>query len=61
MENSKVLKEYRCTCGKLLFKGSFYAGIVEVKCKHCHQLLSFFGEEILKDPTSCVSIISASA
>lgn len=29
------LQEYRCTCGKLLFKGTLFLSVVEVKCKRC--------------------------
>ena len=35
------LKEYRCVCGKLLFKAAFQDGTVEVKCKSCHNISSF--------------------
>lgn len=29
------LREYRCECGKLLFKGLLFLGVVEIKCKRC--------------------------
>lgn len=29
------LPEYRCTCGKLLFKGALLFSTIEVKCKGC--------------------------
>lgn len=29
------LPEYRCTCGKLLFKGTLLFSTVEIKCKRC--------------------------
>ena len=29
------LSEYRCTCGKLLFKGALLFSTVEIKCKRC--------------------------
>ena len=29
------LNEYRCPCGKLLLKGIFFDGILEIKCKKC--------------------------
>lgn len=35
------LKEYRCACGKLLFKAAIHDGTVEVKCKSCHNVSSF--------------------
>lgn len=33
------LLEYRCGCGKLLFKGVLFLGAVEVKCRRCGQKL----------------------
>lgn len=38
------LSDYRCTCGRLLFKGVLRTGQVEIKCKRCHAL-SRFGPE----------------
>ena len=38
-----TLKEYRCSCGKLLFKGLLGASIVEIKCKRCNNITSFGG------------------
>ncbi len=35
------LKEYRCMCGKLLFKGQFENGVVEIKCRHCRKVSAF--------------------
>lgn len=29
------LPEYRCTCGKLLFKGTLLFSTLEIKCKRC--------------------------
>ena len=40
MDNS-YLKEYRCECGKLLFKGSLVSAVVEVKCKRCERMNLF--------------------
>lgn len=36
-----TLQEYRCTCGKLLFKGLVGNSIVEVKCRRCDKVSSF--------------------
>ena len=34
-----ITQEYRCSnCRKLLFKGLFVEGEIDVKCKHCHEL-----------------------
>lgn len=35
------LREYRCTCGKLLFRGLIGNSIVEVKCRRCNKVSSF--------------------
>lgn len=37
------LREYRCECGKLLFKGKLVDCIIEVKCRKCHALLRWKG------------------
>lgn len=34
------LREWRCSCGKLLFKGD-YDGWVEIKCLRCGQIKAF--------------------
>lgn len=36
-----TLQEYRCTCGKLLFKGLVGSSIVEIKCRRCDKVTSF--------------------
>ncbi len=33
--DTSSLKEYRCTCGKLLFKGHIVLSVIEIKCKRC--------------------------
>lgn len=35
-----LIKEYRCKCGKLLFKGNF-KGVVQIVCKHCKKMIEF--------------------
>ncbi len=42
--NSQQLKEYRCTCGKLLFKGKLLLSTVEVKCRHCRTINTYHEE-----------------
>ncbi len=39
------LSEYRCDCGKLLFKGSLLVSVIEVKCKRCGEVLTFKGKK----------------
>ncbi|MFA5750825.1 MAG: hypothetical protein WCX79_03530 [Candidatus Paceibacterota bacterium] len=41
--NDKKIKEYRCSCGKLLFKGYLFIGTVEIKCRHCREIAYFLG------------------
>lgn len=36
-----LLTEYRCVCGKLLFKGFIPASVVEIKCKRCGKTKTF--------------------
>lgn len=36
-----LLIEYRCACGKLLFKGIILVSVVEIKCKRCGQTKTF--------------------
>lgn len=36
-----LLIEYRCVCGKLLFKGLLLLSIIEVKCKRCGETRIF--------------------
>jgi len=40
MENQTVkkLNEYRCDCGRLLFKGELLKCLVEIKCKKCGKI-----------------------
>lgn len=35
---SLINQEYRCVCGKLLFKGYIVSGALETKCPRCHTL-----------------------
>lgn len=37
-QREEQLTEYRCSCGKLLFKGKLVDCIIEVKCRKCHAL-----------------------
>ena len=40
------MKEYRCACGQLLFKGNF-SGNVEIKCRRCKKLKYIEVEKII--------------
>jgi len=50
MENS-LLKEYRCACGKLLFKGFLANAVIEIKCKRCEKV-NLFEKNILQKATA---------
>ena len=45
---NNTFKEYRCACGKLLFKGSLISAVVEIKCKRCEKV-SLFEENFSKE------------
>lgn len=47
------LKEYRCACGKLLFKGLLIFSVVEIKCKRCGSV-RVFDEQGKDDPVSFI-------
>ena len=49
------LSEYRCDCGKLLFKGALLVSLVEVKCKRCGRISTFKGRE--KDEILLASLL----
>jgi phage FluMu protein Com len=55
MDNS-FFKEYRCDCGKLLFKGSLAVAVVEIKCKRCGKVNLFKENYSQKIPVSLVLI-----
>jgi len=38
-------KEYRCECGKLLFKGLLIESEVQIKCRGCGKIISITGEK----------------
>ncbi len=50
-ERNYFLKEYRCSCGKLLFKGMLQDGTVEVKCRHCRRFASFLVRDGIQKET----------
>jgi phage FluMu protein Com len=48
-KTTSALSEYRCKCGKLLFKGLLLSGILELKCKRCHDIKKFTFYNVSKD------------
>ena len=43
--NDGTLKEYRCSCGKMLFKAQLFLSVVEIKCKKCGSISCFGGTQ----------------
>lgn len=43
--SSPHLIDYRCKCGKLLFKGLLFSSVVEVKCKRCGTFTTWAPDE----------------
>lgn len=52
-----LLIEYRCACGKLLFRGLLLFSIVEVKCKRCGAVKQFKDNTSFRVPISFVLTI----
>ena len=36
---TKAPYEWRCSCGRLLFKGAFVVGVIEIKCPRCKRIV----------------------
>ena len=47
MKTTTSSQEYRCSCGKLLFKGDVVKGCVEIKCKRCGMMRVITGTGLL--------------
>jgi len=45
MEGTLPTYEYRCPCGKLLFKGVLFDAHVEIKCKGCNKMITIDGAQ----------------
>jgi len=43
----KMLNEYRCDCGKLLFRGILSFSVIEIKCKRCGKIHLFYDKKIV--------------
>jgi phage FluMu protein Com len=52
--DDSFFKEYRCDCGKLLFKGSLAVATIEIKCKRCEKINLFEENLSQKIPTPLV-------
>jgi len=52
------LNEHRCTCGKLLFKGVFFDGALEIKCLRCGEINKIGLIRLADDATHYLLIIN---
>lgn len=53
-----LLNEYRCHCGKLLFKGIFFDGTLEIKCKKCGTISRVDRVKLLDDVNQYLLIVN---
>lgn len=53
--NEEQLREYRCPCGKLLFKAKLREGSVEIKCKGCRRIVEFHSHPELQQDMLAVA------
>lgn len=56
---SLISHEYRCSCGKLLFKGMAFTSMIEIKCRSCgkiNQISGMLGEPI-EDRQNCFTYL----
>ena len=44
-----LLREFRCNCGRLLFRGLLFVSFVEIKCKKCGNVSVFKAMDISTD------------
>ncbi|MDD5738509.1 MAG: PAS domain S-box protein [Candidatus Pacebacteria bacterium] len=49
--NILFLDEHRCKCGKLLLKGIFFDGTLEIKCKRCGEINKIGNIKLVDDAT----------
>lgn len=56
--NIFFLNEYRCHCGKLLFKGIFFDGTLEIKCKKCGTISKVDRVKLLDDVNQYLLIVN---
>ena len=52
------LSEHRCKCGKLLLKGIFFDGTLEIKCKRCGEVNKIGSIKLADDATHYLLIIN---
>lgn len=57
--NTILLNEYRCVCGKLLLKGIFFDGELEIKCKKCSKINAIGRIKLAHDDFHYILIVNA--
>lgn len=58
-EENDILNDYRCTCGKLLFRGFLLSGSVEIKCRNCKRIRAVHGVRSMHpDPDRYVLVLA---
>lgn len=55
---SELLEDYRCACGKLLFRGLLLVGSVEVKCRECKHVSIASGLVHLSGKDRCTVVLN---
>jgi PAS domain S-box-containing protein len=56
---SLFLSEYRCGCGKLLLKGIFFDGALEIRCKRCGEVNKIGNIKIADDPAHYLLVVNS--
>jgi PAS domain S-box-containing protein len=56
--NALFLDEHRCKCGKLLLKGVFFDGTLEIKCKKCGVINSIGQTKLTDDAAHYLLIVN---
>ena len=57
--DSSIQIDYRCSCGKLLFRGLVFRSSVEVKCSRCNRMNFFEGLGTVKNPNRIIILTNA--
>jgi len=58
MRSTLLLNEYRCSCGKLLLKGIFFDGTLEIKCKRCGEFTKIGNSKLTEDSIHYLFILN---
>jgi len=56
--DTSLLKEQRCECGKLLLKGIFFDGTLEIKCKKCGAINKIGNIKLVDDSNHYLLVIN---